>query len=124
MDVRARSMCSDGVSRVNISAMLGITYKQALEFTKGIKVHKKNSRYREKGSREYPPSATDAKPGSQEKIMVLRCRLADGFSLWHKDDATLDVAKPKPYVDPDADPDDIDFDETELDSWLARFGSR
>ena len=120
IDARARSMRRDGVSRVGISSALGITKGQALEFTKGVKAHKKNSRYREPISREYPTYSTSARPGSAEKIDILRCRLADGFSLWHKDDAALTLEKPKPYVDTQADPTDAEFDESALDSWLAK----
>jgi hypothetical protein len=36
----------------------------------------------------YLPNPTDAPPGSQEKVEVLRKRFENGPKLWHPDDRT------------------------------------
>lgn len=38
-----------------------------------------------------PPEPTKAVPGSKEKVEVLRRRYLDGYSLWHPDDAKIDM---------------------------------
>jgi len=46
-----------------------------------------------------PPSApTDAKPGSEEKILVLMERARLKQSLWHPQDATLAGSRPRKAV--------------------------
>jgi|SRR6516162_557994 hypothetical protein len=41
-----------------------------------------------------PPEPTDAPPGSPEKVEILIQRARNGQSLWHPNDAAMDVESP------------------------------
>src|SRR5262245_49670236 len=43
-----------------------------------------------RGKRPLPPFATNAAPGSPEKIAILEQRAAQGVQLWHPDDVVTD----------------------------------
>jgi hypothetical protein len=47
------------------------------------------------GKGAMPPTATDAPPGSPEKVRILMERAQLRQSLWHPDDAALDGPKPR-----------------------------
>lgn len=49
------------------------------------------------GGRQVPPEATTARPGSEEKILVLCERASLGQVLWHPDDNSCSVKR----LDPD-----------------------
>jgi hypothetical protein len=46
--------------------------------------------------RHDPPCRTGARPGSKEKIEVLRSRLESGFCLWHPEDETMPISEDTP----------------------------
>lgn len=53
----------------------------------GNRMGDSNIEYDFEGPAKMPRTATDARPGSQEKIRVLRQRFKRKQSLWHPDDA-------------------------------------
>lgn len=48
------------------------------------------------GGRHIPPEPTDARPGSEEKILILCERASLGQALWHPLDNSCAIKRPDP----------------------------